>query len=74
MPWQIVPVGLSAIVTVGTNIGLTVIVIGADVAVVGLAHGWFDVKITVTTSPLFNAVELKVAEFVPALTPFTCHW
>jgi hypothetical protein len=27
-----------------------------------------------TWSPLFKAVVVNVLLFVPALTPFTCHW
>jgi hypothetical protein len=33
----------------------------------------FEVRIQVTTSPLFNEDEAKVGEFVPTLEPFTCH-
>ena len=33
----------------------------------------FEVKIQVTTSPLFNVDEAKVGESVPTLDPFTRH-
>ncbi len=52
---------------------LAVIVMGVLVAVVGLAQGAVEVMITVTLSPLFKLFVVKVDEFVPALTPFTCH-
>jgi hypothetical protein len=33
-----------------------------------------DVKITLTWSPLASVLDVNVAELVPALTPFICHW
>ena len=53
--------------------GLTVIVTGALVAVVGEAHVAFDVSITVTKAPFVSEVVLNDELFVPAFTPFTCH-
>jgi hypothetical protein len=44
------------------------------VTLAGLAHAAFDVKIHVTTSPLFNVDVPKVAIFNPAFAPFICHW
>ena len=52
---------------------VTVMEIVFEVAVVGTAQGALEVKITVTTSPLFKVAEVKVFELVPAFTPFTCH-
>ncbi len=43
------------------------------VAVVVEAQAAFDVRITLITSPLFKVLDVKVFEFVPAFTPFTCH-
>ena len=54
--------------------GLTVMLTGALVAVVGFAQGASDVMTTVTTSPLTNVVLVKVGLLVPALVPFTFHW
>ena len=64
---------VSAITTDGGADDVTVIVIPALVAVNGLAQGEFDVMIQVTASPLVNIELVKVDEFVPAFTPFTCH-
>ena len=66
-------VALAAIDTEGATAAPTDIVIEFDVAVVGLAHASLDVKITVTTSPLFKVVVVNVVEFVPTFPPFTCH-
>ena len=69
---QICPVGTTATVTDGVTVGVTDMVIAADVAVVGETQAAVEVIITVTLSPLFNVVEVNV-EPVPALAPFTCH-
>ena len=55
------------------GIAVTVMVMVFEVAVLGTAQGALEVKITVITSPLFNVLEVKVFELVPAFTPFTCH-
>ena len=47
VPAQIAPVGLTAIVTLGTNTGLTVITIAVLVAVSGAAH---KALLVITTS------------------------
>jgi len=60
-------------VTEGVTVGVTDIVMVLELAVVGETHGAFEVRITVTLSPLLKVVEVKVAP-VPALLPFTCHW
>ena len=64
---------VKAIETAGTSDEFTTIVIGVLVAVVGLAHDEFEVKMHVTTCPFVNVEDVKVAEFVPAFVPFTCH-
>ena len=53
---------------------LMVMVMLALVAVVGTAQVALEVNIQVTTAPFVKVVLVKVAELVPALTPFTCHW
>ena len=63
----------AAITTEGTGAGVTVIVIPALVAVVGVAQIALDVNTTVTTSLLFSVEVVKVGLFVPALVPFTRH-
>ncbi len=52
----------------------TVIVIELDVAGLPTATGSFDVIIQLTTELLANVVVVNVELFVPAFTPFTCHW
>ena len=59
--------------TVGVTKVLTVINMLLLVADVVEAHDALLVIITLTLSPLFNALVVKVLLFVPALTPFTCH-
>jgi len=58
--------------TAGVTLGLMVTVVLFDVAVDGLAHPRFEVRIQVTTAPLVNELEEKVLP-VPAFVPFTCH-
>ena len=67
-----VPV-VNAIETAGVTVGLTVIVIPVDVAVVGLTHAAVEVITQVTICPLVNAVVVNVALFVPAFVPATFH-
>jgi len=76
VPAQIVLLGaaLEAMVTLAGRFGFTVIVIVFDVAGEPVAQVAFDVMTTFTISPLFNVVVVKVALFVPAFEPFTCHW
>ena len=71
-PTQIV-VELAVILTPGINEGLTAIVIELDVAVAGKAQVKLDVMMTLTTSPFAKVLVEYIAEFVPTLTPFTCH-
>ena len=54
--------------------GETVIWTALLVAVVGEAQTAFDVITTVTLSPLFRVVLVKVGLFVPTSIPFTFHW
>ena len=56
MPGQIVVPGLAAMLTDGTIVDPTIIVIPGDVAVVGLTQASEEVITTVTTSPLVNAL------------------
>jgi hypothetical protein len=58
--------------TDGVNVEFTVIVTGADVAVVGDAQVSLEVITTVTTSPSFKPV-LENVDPVPALDAFTFH-
>ena len=56
VPVQIVLPGFALMVTDGTTVAVTVIVIPFDVAVVGLTQARDDVITTVTTSPFANAL------------------
>ena len=62
-------------VTLGVTVVITEIAeVEAD-AVVGEAHGAFDVIITVTTSPLFSEVDVNVLFVAPdTFPPLICHW
>ncbi len=73
VPVQIV-VADAAMVTDGATEEVTVIVMALLVAVGVEAQAELLVITTVTTSLLFNVVEVKVALLVPALVPFTFHW
>ena len=73
VPEQIAPAGLATILTAGATGDVTAIVIPVLVPVTGLAHVAFDVRTQVTICPFVNELELNVALFVPAFTPFTFH-
>lgn len=73
VPAHIVPVGLSAMVTAGVTLALTVIVTGALVAVGEVVQVAFEVITTVTTSPFVSVAEENVGLSVPALTALTLH-
>ena len=73
VPGQTGVLGFAVMETDGTTGGFTVIVIVLDVAVVGEAQVALEVMITLTTSPLFKLLDVKVAPPPPAFTPFTCH-
>lgn len=64
----------AAILTAGTTLLLTVMLMLFELTVVVPAHGLVDVNSQVTTAPLLNAVVLKDDELVPAGVPFTFHW
>ena len=71
-PLQI-EVVLGVIDTDGTT-DAAVIVIALLVAVTGFAHGSLLLIVTVTTSPLFKVVVVKVVAVCPAtFTPFFFH-
>ena len=71
-PLQI-EVVLAVIETEGTTVA-TVMVIPLLVAVNGFTHGSLLVMVTVTTSPLFKAVVVKVEPVCPAtFTPLIFH-
>jgi hypothetical protein len=72
-PAQIGIPGLETILMVGVTNGFTIMAMLLEVTFIGLAQAAFEVKITVTISPLFNPDELKVFELIPVLTPFICH-
>ena len=63
-----------AIVTDGTGAGVTLIFIGALVAVAGEAQLALEVTVTEIASPLFNAALEKDALLVPTGAPLTFHW
>lgn len=69
---HICPEGTAATVTEGVTVGVTTMVIVLDVAVLGETQAALEVMITVTLSPLFSELDVKVAP-VPELVPFTCH-
>jgi len=62
------------ICNVGITPVFTVMVIVFELAVAGEAQASPDVTIAVTWSPLDKAPVVKLAAFVPVLTPFTCPW
>jgi hypothetical protein len=60
--------------TLGVMSGFTVIVVPAEVAVVGEAQPALEVITTVTTCPLVNVELVKVAPVAPeTFTPLICH-
>ena len=74
VPEQMV-VPLAAIETLAVKTGFTTMVTPFDVAGDPVKHGVaFDVITQVTTSLFANAVEVNVAEFVPAFVPLIFHW
>jgi hypothetical protein len=69
-----IEVWLAATETAGVTLALTVIVIGALLAVGVVLHVALDVITTVTTSPFVRVVEVKVGLFVPTFELLTLHW
>lgn len=74
VPAHIGPAGAATILTDGTRLAVTAIVIWFDAALGGVAHVAFDIILTATTSLLANVVEEKVAELPPTGKPLTVHW
>jgi predicted membrane channel-forming protein YqfA (hemolysin III family) len=72
LPAHMLP--LLLMLMVGVTLGVTLMVIALLVAVFGVAQVLLLVNTTVTTSPLFNVVDTKLALLLPALLPFTFHW
>jgi hypothetical protein len=64
----------AAMLTEGVTEVLTVIVIELDVAVVAVLQVSLLVITTVTTSPLFIVLDVKIELLVPVFTPLTRHW
>ena len=58
VPEQIAPDGAATILTAGTSVGFTVIVIALDVAVGVLGQVALDVIIQVTISPFTSVVDV----------------
>lgn len=58
----------------GVTLGVMDIVTGLDVAVAGEAQARDDVRIQVTTSPLFNVELIYLLLLLPESAPLTCHW
>ena len=66
---------MDVIETVGVNRGLTVMIVGLDVALVGEAHKSDETILTVTLSPFTSEVLEKVGLFAPGtFDPFILHW
>lgn len=63
----------AAMLTVGVTGVLAIIVIPLLVTVGTAKQVALDVSTQVTTSLLFNVVEVNVLLFVPTFVPFTCH-
>jgi hypothetical protein len=77
VPAQKVDAGETLVIeTVGVNIGFTVTVTAALVAVGVVGQGSFEVTTTDTWSLLFSEFEVNVLEVVllPTFVPFTLHW
>jgi len=73
VPAQIVLPGLAAILTDGTTVPVTIMVISLDVAV-GVARQLALLVITqLTTSPFTNVALEYVLLLVPTLLPFSFH-
>ena len=73
LPWQIVVVAVE-IVTAGVTCGVIVTVTLFEAVVAVVTQAALLVRRQLTTSPLDNVVELKLALPVPAGLPFTYHW
>lgn len=72
MPAQILLL-LATIIIDGVRFVFTIIVTPLLVAVGDVTQLTFDVSTQVTTSVLFNVVDVNVELLIPAFTPFTFH-
>ena len=73
-PLHIVLPKLDVIITVGVNIGFTIIITGLDIALFGDTHKSEETILTVTLSPLFNVEVEKVGFTAPETSiPFILH-
>ena len=73
VPAHIIVEGAAVIVTLTGKLGLTVIVIPADVAGFPVAHVALEVKTHVTISPVTKDAFEYVVELIPTFTPFNFH-
>jgi hypothetical protein len=73
VPEQMAPDGLAAILTEGTTVLVTVIVIVFEVAVTGLAQVAFDVITQLIVLPLVSVLLTKVGVLFPVFPPFNFH-
>ena len=74
VPEQMEPDGFALMLTAGTTVELTTMVIELEVAVVGLAQDALDVRMQVMISPFTNVLLEYVVPPVPTLLPFFFHW
>jgi 6,7-dimethyl-8-ribityllumazine synthase len=75
VPAQIAPAGTAAILTLGTAMGFTVIVMALLVTGFGCGQTAFEVITTLMTSPLFRVALVYVTPVAPGiLTPPRVHW
>jgi hypothetical protein len=68
------PEALDEIVTLGAELVVIAIVISFELTEETVGHCAFEVMIQRTTDPFASVADENVLLFVPAFTPFTCHW
>ena len=68
------PDALDVIVTLGVEFEVIEMVTSFDVTDATVGHWAFEVITQRTTEPFVKVVDVNVLLFVPAFTPFTCHW
>jgi hypothetical protein len=61
------------IFTLAGKVGLTIILIAFEVAVVGTAQAELEVNTQVMTSPFTNTALVYVVLLIPTFTPFNFH-
>jgi len=66
-------VGEAAIVTAGISDKLIFITGAVDVTATGKAQVALEVIVTLTISPFTKELVVYVSEFIPTLTPLSCH-